>query len=100
MSQHPESHQAAENMRIANKSERRRSVRGSVNGEPHRAQLIALILGSYAEMPGLSLHLDQARRLFGLREATCHVVLSDLVRDGRLRQSEDGQYRAGNSTGE
>jgi hypothetical protein len=27
---------------------------------------------------------------------TCLVVLDDLVRDGRLRQSPDGQYRAQN----
>lgn len=74
MRQDRESHQGAENSKtIANKGERRRSVRGGGHGEPHRAQLIALILGSYAEMPGLSLHLDQAQRLFGLREATCRV---------------------------
>jgi hypothetical protein len=67
-----------------------------VHGEPARAHLITLILGTYAEMPGLSLHLHQAARLFGLREATCQVVLRDLVRDGRLRQSADGQYRDAN----
>jgi len=76
--------------------ERRRSPRGGVHGEPARAHLVTLILGTYAEMPGLSLHLHQAARLFGLREATSQVVLSDLVRDGRLRQSADGQYRAAN----
>jgi hypothetical protein len=79
--------------------ERRHSPRGGVRGEPARPQLTALILGTYAEMPGLSLHLLQAARLFGLREATCLVVLSDLVRDGQLRQSSDGQYRAANSGG-
>ena len=68
-----------------------------MHDEPARAHLIALILGTYAEMPGLSLHLHQAARLFGLREATCLVVLSDLVSDGRLRQSADGQYRAADS---
>ena len=67
--------------------------------EPARAQLVALILGTYAEMPGLSLHLPQAARLFGLREATCQVVLSDLVRDGRLRRSADSQYRAADGCG-
>ncbi len=77
--------------------ERRRSTRGGVHGEPVRVHLVALILGTYAEMPGLSLHLNQAARLFGLREATCQVVLSDLVREGRLRQSADRQYRAANS---
>jgi hypothetical protein len=73
--------------------ERRRSVRGASHGEPSRTELVRLILGTYAEMPGLTLHLHQAARLFGLRETTCRVVLSDLVEDGRLRQSADGQYR-------
>jgi hypothetical protein len=53
-----------------------------------------LVFGTYAEMPGLSLHLNQAARLFGLREATCDVVLDDLVSEGLLRRSGDGQYRA------
>jgi hypothetical protein len=77
--------------------ERRRSPRGGVNAEPERPHLVALVLGTYAEMPGLSLQLPQAARLFGLRDRTCEVVLGDLVRDGRLRQSKDGQYRGANS---
>ena len=79
--------------------DRRRSQRGGVRGEPSRARLVALILGTYAEMPGLSLHIHQAARLFGLRESTCVVVLQDLVRVGRLRQSIDGQYRAASGGG-
>jgi hypothetical protein len=77
--------------------ERRHSQRDGVRGEASRPQLITLILGTYAEMPGLSLYLHQAARLFGLREATCLAVLSDLVRDGQLRRSADGQYRAADS---
>jgi hypothetical protein len=94
-----ESPRAAENMTttLSNRPERRRSPRGGVHTEPDRVHLVALILGSYAEMPGLSLHLHQAVRLFGLRDRTCEVVLNDLVRDGRLRQSPDRQYRVANS---
>jgi hypothetical protein len=101
VSQHLESKQAAENAAttISQRPERRRTARGGVHGEPARAHLVAMILGTYAEMPGLSLHLHQAARLFGLHEATCQVVLSDLVRDGRLRQSADSQYRTANSGG-
>ena len=77
--------------------ERRHSRRDGVRGEPSRPQLTALILGTYAEMPGLSLYVHQAARLFGLREATCLAVLTDLVRDGQLRRSSDGQYRAADS---
>jgi hypothetical protein len=53
-----------------------------------------MIVGTYREMPGLSLDLNQAARLFGLRETTCRVVIDDLVNDGRLCRSPDGQYRA------
>jgi len=95
VSQHREVSPAAEKpATISPRPDRRRSARGGVHGEPARAHLVALILGTYAEMPGLSLHLQQAARLFGLRESTCLVVLTDLVREGRLRQSADSQYRA------
>jgi hypothetical protein len=95
MSQHLESTQAAEKPAptISHRPERRRSTRDSGHGEPSRAQLIVRILGMYAEMPGLSLQLPQAARLFGIREATCLVVLGDLVRTGHLRQCADGRYR-------
>lgn len=68
-----------------------------MNAERERQHLVTLVLGTYAEMPGLSLHLHQAARLFGLRDRTCEVVLGDLVREGRLRQSRDGQYRGASS---
>jgi len=54
--------------------------------------LVDWILGAYREMPGLILHARQAARLFGLREEICRVVLADLVRAGKLRCSNDGQY--------
>ena len=77
--------------------ERRRSPRGD-DGEPARSHLVAMILGAYAEMPGLSLHEHQAARLFGLRDVTCRVILADLVEAGMLRRSADGQYRSGTGT--
>ena len=61
-------------------------------GEPSRSRLVAMIAGTYTEMPGLRLHLEQAARLFGLHRRTCQVVLEDLVRAGQLRRSSDGQY--------
>jgi hypothetical protein len=78
-------------------TERRRGPRGSSNGEPPRPQLVSLILGTYREMPGLRLHLNQAARLFGLRDVTCRVVLDDLVESGLLRRTSDGQYASGRS---
>jgi hypothetical protein len=72
--------------------DRRRRERGTPGAEPPRAQLVAMIRGTFREMPGLSLHLNQAARLFGLRDVTCQIVLDDLVAAGALRRSEDGQY--------
>jgi hypothetical protein len=65
---------------------------GVDNSEPDRVFLVNMILGTYREMPGLSLHLNQAARLFGLQTATCETVLEDLVRAGRPRRRFDGQY--------
>jgi hypothetical protein len=74
--------------------EQRRGRRGDdVHGEPEREVLETIIVGTYREMPGLSLNLEQAARLFGLRTVTCHAVLEDLVKRGTLRQAHDGQYR-------
>jgi hypothetical protein len=52
-----------------------------------------MILGMYGEMPGLSLHVSQAARLFGLHATTCRVILDDLVRRRHLGRAIDGQYR-------
>ena len=71
--------------------DRRRQQRG-VGAEPVRADLVAMVLGTFREMPGLCLHLNQAARLFGVHPTTCQVLLDDLVALGRLRRSHDGQY--------
>jgi hypothetical protein len=73
-------------------AERRRTPRVPSKGEPPRAQLTSVIVGAYREMPGLNLTLDQAARLFGLRDNTCRVVLDDLIKDGKLRRSIEGRY--------
>ena len=78
-------------MRVNVAGERRRAPRGS-DGEPPRAQLMSRVLGTYNEMPGLSLNLQQAARLFGVRDKTCEVLLEDLVRSGYLRRMLDDQY--------
>jgi len=72
--------------------DRRRHRRGEAGAEPQRKSLEAMIRGTYREMPGLSLYLGQAARLFGLRERTCRIVLDDLVGAGLLRRSAGGQY--------
>jgi hypothetical protein len=47
---------------------------------------------TFSELPGLSLHLHQAARLFAIPLGPCRDVLDDLVRRGQLRRTEDGQY--------
>jgi hypothetical protein len=73
--------------------ERRQILRGMTDREPKRSRLVATIMGSYREMPGLCLRLDQAARLFNLSAQTCRSVLEDLVRQRRLRVDMQGQYR-------
>lgn len=74
-------------------TERRERCRSLSDREPPRTALDAMIRGMYREMPGLSLHLPQATRLFGLPDTTCQIVLDDLVRRGALRRAHDGQYQ-------
>jgi hypothetical protein len=54
-----------------------------------------MIVDAYREMPGLSLRLPQAARLFGVRSETCQVVMDHLVSSGQLRRTTDGQYKLG-----
>jgi hypothetical protein len=74
-------------------TDRRHVTRGMSPAEPSRSHLVSSIVGAYREMPGLSLHVSQAARLFGVQPVTCQVVLDRLVDDGQLRRSADGQYR-------
>ena len=63
-----------------------------MNGEPERPELISIVLGTFKETLGERLSLGEARRLFGLREVTCRVVLDHLVGENLLRQTRDGRY--------
>ena len=72
-------------------TERRKHARGAAT-EPGRPQLVTMVIGTFREMPGLSLHLNQAARLFGVSAETCRILLDDLVAQGRLRRAHDGQY--------
>ena len=72
--------------------ERRGVARGGSAGELERTQLVALILGTFRETLGERLSLAEARRLFGLHETTCRVVLDYLVAQNWLRRTADGRY--------
>jgi hypothetical protein len=51
------------------------------------------ILGEYAELPGLSLTVPQAARLFNLDMTRCSRLLEDLVLDGALWTNGDAFHR-------
>jgi hypothetical protein len=73
--------------------EERRELRGIDGGAPTE-KLVSMVIGSYREMPGLCLYLNQAARLFGVPLATCQLVLDQLVRGGTLHRRDNGQYVA------
>ena len=51
------------------------------------------IRAEFEDMPGLTLTLPQAQRLFGLQEDVCVRVLSELLQQGFLARAADGQVR-------
>ena len=55
-------------------------------------ELLCRIRGEYLEMPGLSLTLRGAQRLWALDSITCLQLFSNLVDQGFLRRRADGTY--------
>ena len=54
--------------------------------------LLAQVQAEYAEMPGLSVTLPQAQRLWAVDQATCEEVFSCLISWGVLRKSTKGRF--------
>ena len=54
------------------------------------AALIERIVCEFREMPGLTLTIDQACRLWGCDAATCRRIVDYLVKRGALRWSREG----------
>lgn len=54
--------------------------------------LLTRIVGEYQEMPGLSVNLQQAQRLWQLDEATCRRMLAILIDRAFLKQTGEGTY--------
>jgi hypothetical protein len=72
-------------------------VRGRQLTSPARlktaiAELMVRVQGEYREMPGLRLTEVQARRLWGLDDRTCSLVLIALVEQQFLRRTPAGTY--------
>lgn len=58
-------------------------------------RLLDRIRAEFAEMPGLSLTLPQAQRLWGLDQATCERLCGRLMEDGFLKLTSGGAYVLG-----
>jgi hypothetical protein len=71
--------------------------RGRSHHAPHHApsvdeSLLSRIRGEYDEMPGLSLTLAQAERLWQLDRETCRTALNRLVQRRVLTLTPRGRY--------
>ena len=60
-------------------------------GRPIRT-LMEQIQAEYAEMPGLSVTLSQAQRLWAVDQASCEEVFSRLISRGVLRRTGKGKF--------
>jgi len=76
------------------------STRSAMNRLPRerrhvarRKSLVRRVHAEFEEMPGLSLTLAQATRLFGLpSSAVCARILGQLAEQGWLRLNHSGRY--------
>lgn len=59
---------------------------------PSDDYLLRRIRGEFCEMPGLYLTLEQAARLFDLREDTCRAALGALAGEGFLARTAAGAF--------
>ena len=60
--------------------------------QDQRSLMTERVRGEFREMPGLTLTLAQAGRLWSLDPATCDEVLSHLVASGFLCRRADGAF--------
>jgi hypothetical protein len=74
---------------------RPRAVKASIDrrNQASRSFLTQRIRGEFKEMPGISLTLPQASRLFGMSTDIGTRVLQQLVDEHVLMRSQDGRYR-------
>ena len=59
---------------------------------PRFDELILRVRGEYREMPGLSLTVPQAQRLWGLEHSTCQTLFEHLVEARFLRSTRHGRF--------
>jgi hypothetical protein len=78
---------------VADPAETTRNTDPSAARELH--DLLRRAEGEYREMPGLSLTVPQAARLWGLDSGTCAAVLTTLTDRQVLRRTTTGTYLRG-----
>ena len=61
-------------------------------GEARRAELIEQVRAEFLEMPGLSLTLPQAQRLWSIEPHTCEVLFKSLTESHFLRRTSRGRF--------
>jgi len=59
---------------------------------PRFDELVVRVRGEYREMPGLSLTVPQARRLWGLEDSICQSLFECLVHTNFLRRTRHGRF--------
>jgi hypothetical protein len=59
---------------------------------PAIREALLRVEGEYREMPGLSLTLPQAARLWGLDYVTCELLLANLIERRILKRALNGTY--------
>ena len=57
-------------------------------------KILSRARGEYLEMPGMSLTVEQACRLWRLDRKTCYAVLEQLSREGFLAELPSGRFVA------
>jgi hypothetical protein len=74
-------------------------VASTRRAQPVDETLLARIMGEFDEMPGMSLTLKQAERLWHLDESTCRTALTKLVQRHKLVLTPRGRYMRGDRHG-
>ena len=70
----------------------RENIVTTVADRTRESLLLRRVRSEYLEMPGLTLTLAQARRLWHLDEASCEQLLDALIDSGFLRRTWKGTF--------
>jgi hypothetical protein len=62
------------------------------NHDADLSRWVALVKGEYRDMPGLNLTRAQVRRMWGLGDSECDLLLQELQMSHFLRVTPSGSY--------